>query len=512
MPVRPYPPSPQPPLAFIPATTHGLLAQVAQEHGSWDAYIEPDGTRMTFAQWDERSRAGARHFFELGVRAGDVVSLLLPSSIDYAVAYLSAMHIGAITSGINPRLGPNEIESILRRTDSKLLITDDEREFGHGNIPRLGRSQWRDRQNEPALEVESVSDPHQSVAIVWTSGTTGEPKGAVFDHLNLAALSIGAGPLRAPFDRRISPSPFSHVGYMTHVYEEIAYVIAVIVPPTPWKAEEVLRLMATERATVGQGVPSQWRMMLDSASFEPERLDSLRICGAGAAPSPPAMVREIRSRLGIPFVIGYTSTEAALTTGSLPDDSPEIIASTVGRARENVELRVVDDEGHAVPSGTVGNVQCRSAAMMQGYWRDPVRTSEVMTDDGWLRIGDSGSMDDDGYLTLAGRRSEMYLRGGYNVYPIEVERVLCDFPGIRQAAVVGTPDPVLGEVGVAFVVTTPAVEPTRDQVAAFLKLHIADYKAPDILVVIEELPLTSMGKIDKRTLYERAAALTTARP
>jgi len=507
----PYPPPVAPPISRVPQTTHELLDVVANEHPDFDAYVEPDGTRMSFSQWNSRALSVAGYLHERGVKKGDVVTLLLPSSIDYAVSYLAAMNLGAITSGINPRLGPTEISSILRRTDSAILITDDERTFDHPQIPRLSRNSLHEVFSSHDFAGEKELDQHSEVAIVWTSGTTGEPKGAVFDHSNLAAVSVGAGPLRAPFDRRISPSPFSHVGYMTHVYEEIAYVISVIVPPTPWTPEEVLHLLERERVSVGQGVPSQWRLLLDSPSFDKADLSAMRIAGAGAAPSPPAMVREIRRRLGIPFVIGYTSTEAALTTGSLPDDSPEVIAATVGRARENVELRIVDDQEKPVSINTVGNIQCRSDAMMRRYWRDPQRTQEVINSEGWLRTGDSGSLDENGYLTLAGRRSEMYLRGGYNVYPVEVERVLCDYPGVRQAAVVGTPDSVLGEIGVAFLVTDPDVVPTREELAFFVKGHIADYKAPDAVVVVDALPLTSMGKVDKRSLYEKAAALTTTR-
>ena len=310
-------------------------------------------------------------------------------------------------------------------------------------------------------------------------------------------MSIGAGPLRAAFDRRISPTPFSHVGYMTHVAEEIGYVITTVIPGTPWKAEAVLALLADEGVTVGQGVPSQWRLLLDRPEFDRTDLSRIRICGTGAAPVPPSLVREMQERIGCPVVIGYTSTEAALTTGSLPGDSPELIARTVGRARENVELRVVDDAGDVVPAGEVGNVECRSAAAMRGYWRDPDRTNEVLLPDGWLRTGDGGWLDEDGYLTLVGRRTEMYMRGAYNVYPVEVERVVSEHPAVSQVAIVGKPDPVLGEIGVAFVV--PAAEgeaPSLEELRAWTRKSIADYKAPDVVELVPELPLTPMGKVD----------------
>jgi acyl-CoA synthetase (AMP-forming)/AMP-acid ligase II len=503
------------------ATADETLRAVADTHGDRDAYVEAGGDRLTFAAWDAAADGTAAALAELGVGVGvgDVIALLLPSSADYAVCYLAAMRLGAITSGINPRLGPTEVASIVRRSRPRVIV---------GALPSLDALPQGGPMSSDAVPLAATTvvdradlrswraldrpahlpapDPARPVAIVWTSGTTGDPKGAVFDHRNLAAVSVGAGPLRAPFDRRISPTPFSHVAYMTHVMEEIEYVVTTVVPATPWKAGAVLAQMAAEHVTVGQGVPSQWRLLLDRPELDDTDLGALRISGTGAAPVPPSLVREMKARLGCPVVIGYTSTEAALTTGSEPDDSADVIACTVGRARENVEVRVVDDDGRPLPTGDVGNVECRSDAVMRGYWEDAERTAAVVRPDGWLRTGDGGWLDDDGYLTLVGRRAEMYLRGGYNVYPVEVERVVSELPSVAQVAVVGRPDPVLGEIGVAFVVPA-GTPPSRDDVRACVKRSIADYKAPDIVEIVTELPLTAVGKVDKRALGERAQAM-----
>jgi acyl-CoA synthetase (AMP-forming)/AMP-acid ligase II len=507
------------------ATADETLRAVAEVHGDRDAYVEAGGDRLTFAGWDAAADGTAAALAELGVREGDVVALLLPSSADYAVCYQAAMRLGAITSGINPRLGPTEVASILRRSRPRVVVgpldlsapgsvpggarPDTDRAWPSGDgwaptvVDRAALRSWRTLDRPAHLP---APDPARPVAVVWTSGTTGDPKGAVFDHRNLAAVSVGAGPLRAPFDRRISPTPFSHVAYMTHLTEEIEYVITTIVPATPWKADAVLAQMAAERVTVGQGVPSQWRLLLDRPEFDDTDLGALRICGTGAAPAPPSLIREMKARLGVPVVIGYTSTEAALTTGSQPADSPDVIARTVGRARENVAIRVVDDDGQAVPDGDVGDVECCSDAVMRGYWEDPERTAAVLRPDGWLRTGDSGWLDDDGYLTLVGRRTEMYLRGGYNVYPVEVERVVSELTSVSQVAVVSRPDPVLGEIGVAFVVPA-GPPPSRDEIRACVRRSIADYKAPDVVEIVAELPLTAVGKVDKRALGERAQAM-----
>ena len=487
---------------------HELLEMAAAEFGDRDAYVEANGDRLTFGQWNDAADGTAAAFLELGVGVGDVVTLILPSCIDYAICYQAAMRLGAITSGINPRLGPDEVASILHRSRPRIVISEDDRTILEGEYLHLTRSELLTLRALGRPARLPSPDPDRPVAVVWTSGTTGVPKGAIFDHRNLAAVSVGAGSLRAPFDRRISSTPFAHVAYMVHISEEIEYAISTVIPPTPWRASAVLELMARERVTVGQGVPSQWRLLLDAPEFDGTDLSNLRICGTGAAPAPPSLIIEMQERLGCPVVIGYASTESAIATGSMPGDRPELIASTVGRARSNVRVRVVDEDGLDMPPGTFGSVLCQSAAMMRGYWEDPEVTASVLNADGWLDTGDIGSLDEDGYLTLIGRRTEMYLRGGYNVYPAEVERVLSGHPSVSQVAIVAKADPVLGQIGVAFVVPTRGEDnPTLAQIREWTLKSIANYKAPDIVTLVSELPLTSVGKVDKRALSDRARDL-----
>jgi len=470
-----------------PRTTLDLLRATVDAHGDHDAYVEP-GRRITFAEWDRAADGLALHFLDQGVQPGDVVALILPSSIDYAICYQAAMRLRAITTGINPRLGPVEVASILERTSPRVVVREED-------LPKIRAAYALD----PPAKLPRT-EPSDPVAIVWTSGTTGMPKGAVFDHDNLAAVAVGAGAMGQRFDRRLSPLPFAHVAYMSRPWEEIEKAITTVIPTMPWKAPQALQMMVSERVTVGQGVPTQWRILLDLPQFERADLSALRIAGTGAATVPPELVREMEQRLGCPVVIGYTSTEAAITTGTVPGDSPDVIARTVGRARSNVEVEVVDDDGKRCAPNVIGRIRCRSGAVMRGYWRDPERTAEVLDADGWLTIGDAGSMDENGYLTIAGRKSEMYIRGGYNVYPAEVERVLSGHPAVVQVAVVGEPDRVLGEIGVAFVVPAAGRRPSLDSLRAHSQSVLADYKAPDRLEIVAELPMTAMGKVDKRAL------------
>jgi acyl-CoA synthetase (AMP-forming)/AMP-acid ligase II len=284
------------------------------------------------------------------------------------------------------------------------------------------------------------------------------------------------------------------------MWDELVHRITTVITPTPWKAAGALRLVEEERVTVGQGVPTQWALMLADPTFEGTDASSLRLASTGAARVPAELVREMRERLGCPVVVRYASTEASLITGTRLGDPDEVVAETVGRASDGVELRLVGEDGAPLGAGDVGLVQCRSGAAMRGYWEDPARTAEVLDPDGWVSTGDLGWLGDDGNLRLVGRRTEMYVRGGYNVYPAEVEAVLGEHPAVDRVAVVGLPAPVLGDVGWAFVVPATGATVDPDELKAWCKDRLADYKAPDHVRVVDDLPLTSMLKVDKRAL------------
>jgi acyl-CoA synthetase (AMP-forming)/AMP-acid ligase II len=483
-----------------------LLRAVVEVHGDADAYVEADGTRISFAQWQRAADGVAAGLSELGVGVGDVVCLMLRSSIDYAVCYQAAMRLGAITSGINLRLGPIEVGHILERTAPALVVVDDvEPPVGRVHLHRRDLSELArlDPGCLPGLRAD------QPVAIVWTSGTTGKPKGAVFDHRNLRAVAAAVGPLSAPFDRRLSPLPFAHVGTMTRQWDEIANVVAVVITPTPWRAGDALGLMERERVTVGQGVPTQWELVLRHPDLAMADLSSLRLVASGGSRVPADLVARLRDALGVPVLNRYASTEAAVVSGTRPDDPDRVVVETVGRPGEGVELRVVGADGDPLPDGEPGRVQVRSAAVMGGYWRDPALTAQVLHADGWLDLGDVGTVGSDGNLRFLARKSELYLRGGYNVYPGEVEQVLREHSLIEQVAVIGVPDPVLGELGHAFVVTTGELE--LDEVRRWVRGQLADYKAPDRLTLVDDLPLTSMGKVDRTALRGAAEQAGTRR-
>lgn len=540
-----------------------LLREVAASDSDADAYVEypvastglsrpkdaidfGDVQRVrrsvSFGALDSAVDSVAAIFARTGVRKGDIVALLLPSSIDYAVCYHAAMRLGAITSGVNPRLGRSERASIFDRLRPFATILDDTPDAHDIDDTGPARSEPAEPpaglvasrsivRSEISQAVEASSagrgspapalwslDPSDPVAVVWTGGSTGIPKGALFDHRNLQAVAAGTDVLSNARDRRLSPLPFAHVGYMTRPWDEISNRIATVITPTPWRAADAIRLIELESVTVGQGVPTQWALVLAHPDLDQADLSSLRVAGTGASRVPPELVHAMRERLGCPVVVRYTSTETSLGTGTSPGDPDEIVATTVGAPVAGVELELVGADGHVVGTGEVGTVRMRSAAAMRGFVGkgasiDSTATAAVRNPDGWITTGDLAQLGSDGNLRLVGRSSDMLIRGGYNVYPSEVEAVLGEHPSVAQVSVVGTPDPVLGELVVAFVVPAGTARgsankieaPTLEQLRVHCRASLADYKAPDRLELLSELPTTPLGKVDTRALRELAA-------
>jgi len=485
-----------------------VLDAAGEQHGDREAYVEPGRVRLTFSELARASDGLAAALAARGVGHGDVVALMLPSSADYAICYAAVARLGAVTTGLNTRLGPREVAAVLDRARPALVIRDTEAGLPEPppGIPVLAREELAATYDGPGLAAPVPVSPADPVVIIWTSGTTGTPKGAWFDSRNLAAAATSAGVMSAPYDRRLVATPFAHAGYMGKLWDQLAWGITMVISPVPWSAAEMARILREERITVAGGVPTQWAKLLQ----EPDSgaLPCLRIGIAATAPAPPELVEKTAARLGVPLVVRYAMTESPSICGTEPHDSPETQFRTVGRPQDGMDVLVTDEQGNPVPQGKVGRVRVRGGCVMRGYWGQPELTAEVLTPEGWLLTGDFGSFSPEGNLVLSGRASDLYIRGGYNVYPLEVENVLSEHPGVARVAVVGTPAPVIGEIGVAFVVPAdPARPPTRDALRAWTRDRLADYKAPDQVEIVSELPLTAMLKIDRDAL--RAAAVRT---
>jgi acyl-CoA synthetase (AMP-forming)/AMP-acid ligase II len=495
------------PLHGLHHTIDQAFDAAAVQFADREAYVEGE-RRLSFSAWHAAADALAANMVQRGVRPGDVVALHLPSSIDYAVGCAAALLAGAVATGLNTRLGPRERAAICERVRPALLITEEPEAFTALPVAEvLPRAALAGLCAGPGLgsrrPVRRADDP---AVIVWTSGTTGVPKGAWYDHRVLAAAVRTAGVMSAPFDRRLPSTPFAHAGYMSKLWDHIARGVTSVIFPLPWKAATMLRLMVQERITLGAGVPTQWTKLLQLPEFATADLSHLRLCVSGTAPAAPELIAEMRRRLGCPVVTRYGMTECPSVSGTLPEDAPEVIVSTVGRLAPETEVVITGPEGAALPAGSVGRVRVKGPCVMRGYWGEPEMTAQALSPDGWLTTGDLGSFDAAGNLVLAGRAGDMYIRGGYNVYPVEVENLLHEHPAVAQAAVVGLKTPVIGEIGVAFVVPADAASPpSLDDLRAWSRARLADYKAPDRIEIVPELPLTAMMKIDKAALRARLA-------
>lgn len=510
-------------LVPAPVTLGDLLRDAARQAPDADAFRYRD-ERLTYRDWDalaDRMGAGLR---ARGVRPGDVVALLLPSTPLYLVAYLAAARLGAVTTGVNVRYRRREIGHVLARAGARLLV---------------GVARWHDADFrtivtslgarpecvwlEPdeitagtAASVERVAagavaapavdvSPDAPAAIVFTSGTTGAPKGAWYAHRSLLALAeIEArrhvGPPGRPPLHLAAGLSFAHVGSMARIAVQIGTRGASLVHDT-FDPAAVLDAVERERLTHLGAIPTQAIMLLDHPDRRQRDLRSLRSVLLGGAPASPELIRRVQTELGAQVSVRYSSTEVGIATASLPDDPPEVLATTVGKPTSGVELRITGDDGRPLPAGAVGGVEVRSPATMRGYWNDPDATAAVVGPEGWIRTGDLGFLDEAGYLHLRGRRSEMFIRGGYNVYPGEIEDLLATHPKVARAAVVGVPDATFGEVGWAFVVARdPGDPPTLAELRAFVGPELASFKRPEGLTVLAELPVTAMFKVDKQAL------------
>ena len=464
-----------------------VVAEAAARFGDDPAFVAPGGTVTTYADLHHRAGRVAAGMRAAGVASGDVVALRLPSDISYVLAYLGAARVGAITAGINPKLARPEQDSLVDLVGPALVLDDPDQ--------------------VAALEATTAGTPHpvdtdpdRDVAIVFTSGTTGQPKGAVFTNRQLHAITeIDVQSRWGGGGHMVASTQFAHVGFMTKLpwYLRLGSTIHML---DRWTPGGVLRLVSEHRMASIGGVAPQIALMVRAPESRQLDFSSVTSIIVGGGPSSPSLVAAARERFGAGYSIRYSSTEGGgCGTGTALDADDDEALHTVGRPRPGVELSIRDD-GRELPPGEIGEVCLRSPAVMDRYWNDPDATRSAIRR-GWLHTGDLGFLDERGLLRLAGRSKEMYIRGGYNVYPMEVEGLLADHPAVADVAVVGVPDDVMGERGLAVVVPSDRHRPpTLEDLCAHLRGRVATYKLPEALRIVDELPLTPMQKVDRRAL------------
>jgi acyl-CoA synthetase (AMP-forming)/AMP-acid ligase II len=496
--------------ALLPSITR----RAAEEFADHPAFVAASGWPLTYRRLQELVDEAACGLQQHGVGSGSVVALVLPSTPDYIVAYLAAAACGAATAGVNPRLTAPERRALVELADPQLVVTTTDLAAGTDG------DAWTTLVVEPATGADRVlaglrsaggrpepvaADPERAVAIVFTSGSTGTPRGAVFADRQLEAIvERDIGGRWGGGGAMLASTQFAHVGFMTKLPWYLmsggtTYLL------DRWRASDALRLVAEHRMASVGGVAPQVALMLREPDFDSYDLSSVKTIIMGGGPSPPALVAEARRRFDAAYSIRYSSTESGgIGTATAFDADDDEALFTVGRPRPGVELEIRDDDDQRVRRGEVGEIVLRSPTMLSEYWRDPEATRETLRG-GWLHTGDLGRLDERGLLHLAGRRKEMYVRGGYNVYPMEVESVLASHPDVREIAIVPRPDEVMGEIGVAVVVPRGETAPGLDSLRRFGEDRLATYKLPGALRVVDELPLTPMQKVDRRALAAREA-------
>lgn len=524
-----------------------LVRWSAERYADAEAVVE-GRTRVTYAELGARVERAAAACLGSGVRTGDRVAVWAPNSLDWITAALGAVTAGAVLVPLNTRFKGTEAADVLRRSGARLLfvtgtflgtsyVASLRRAAGEGApadgargpLPGLPELQevvvlsedappdfrtWKDflagGEGTAAAEVRARADelgPDSLSDIVYTSGTTGRPKGAVITHAQtLTAYDIWAD-LAGLFatDRYLIVNPFFHTfGYKAGV---IACLMrgATMIPQPVFGVETALANIAAERVSVLPGPPTLHQQLLDHPARGTYDLSALRLVVTGAAVVPLQLVERLRGELGVGTVLtAYGLSEASgFVTMCRRGDDPTVISSTSGRAIPGTEVRVADADGAPLPAGAQGEVLVRGFNVMRGYYGDPGATSEVISPDGWLRTGDVGVLDASGNLRITDRIKDMFIVGGFNAYPAEIEQLLGLHPDVREAAVIGVPDPRLGEVGKAFVVRSPGSVLTEDDLIAWSRREMANYKVPRAVRFVAELPRNASGKVVKGALRRR---------
>lgn len=495
----------------LPATAR----DAARRYGERTAYVAEAGWPLTYADLDRCSDEAAAGLARAGVRAGDVVAVVLPPTPDFLIAYLSISKLGAIIAGVNDRLAPRERRLVLERAEPKLVLATAALADDHFPTielePASSPGELLAPVRAPGATVPPLApDAGRDVAIIFTSGTTGVPKGARYGERQLDFIThTDVGDAWDTGGRAFTGTSFAHLGFITKLPGNLRRG-GVNFMMTRWRAKDALDLLERERLTTVAGVPTQLALMLRDDDFDARDLSSVQFIVCGGGPITPGLAEEARARFGARLATRYSCTEAGIGLGTAFDDPEEDAIVSVGRPLPGIALAIRDHDDPErpddLPPGAIGEVCLRSPACMTGYWHDPEATRAAFTVDGFVRTGDLGTLDDRGRLRLVGRAKEMYVRGGYNVHPVEVEAVLSTHPQIAAVAIVPRADPVMGEIGVACVVARDGTAaPTLASVRDFLRPHVAAYKIPEAIATFEVLPLTAGEKIDRRALGRAAA-------
>jgi acyl-CoA synthetase (AMP-forming)/AMP-acid ligase II len=531
-------------------TLQRMLRQRATAHPQSVAVVDGD---TTLSLSDIRTQASqvARALISRGVVAGDRIAVWAPNCWQWVVTAFGIWDCGGVVVPLSTRGKGIETAEVLRRTGCRVLVAIDEF-LGASYVDQLATAVGAPSSDAPFADLpdlhtlvllqgdrnlpgtfpwEAFLDLHDTVAleaaekralaveptdifeILMTSGTTGQPKGvmlnggqilrAYWDWAEVCGLGKG--------DRLAVVSPFAHGFGINAGMIACVERLATMVPVAVFDPDRTLDMVENLGLTTLAGPPNLFSRILSDPELDQRDTSSLRWAIVGAASVPDELVIALQDRLGFERITNaYGLIEGSVVTMTRPGDPTAVVAGSAGRVVPGMEIRLVDSDGAPARTGEQGEIQIRGYGVMQGYWDAPQLTSDAFTSDGWLSTGDVGSLDCEGNLRIVGRTKEMLIVGGFNAYPAEIESLLLHNPKLAQAAVIGAPDDVLGEVVWAFVVPHAGENPTEEEIVAWARANMSNYKAPRRVLVLETLPVTANGKIAKASLRERVDQLRTS--
>lgn len=532
---------------FTGMTVGAALRRSARLYGE-RTFLAGMGPDMSYAEFDAAVDRLAGGLLELGLSRGDHVAVWLTNSPEWVLTFFACARIGLPMIPVNTRYRSEEVAYILRQSDARALVMTERMwstdyygmlhglapELANGVPGRLALAEFPELRHVivagaeqpppgtlgfdlvaeragPASELsaaEAAVSAEDMLLICYTSGTTGRPKGAMHNHKVLKqATRVGLALHTEPGDVMLGHMPFYHVAGLYMGLMPAMTLGATLVLMPQWDAGAALDLIDTRKVTVFGGISTHFYDLIDHPSLADRDVSSIKSAWIGGGAVARETFMRITGRLGITHLLSsYGMTENTIsTTFNRWDDPPEICAANKAPVLADCEVSIVDPESfETLPANQDGEIWCRGETVMMGYYKNPEATRETITADGWLRTGDIGRFDDDGYLSITGRVKEMFKVGGSNAYPAEIEAHLARLPGVKLAIVVGAPDERLGEVGYAFVERDPGSDLSEQDVVAHCKGRIADYKVPRYVRFVSEFPRTTTGKIQRVSLTEMA--------
>jgi len=512
----------------VPETIPGAVLRMASMRGDHLAVVSPT-SQLTYVQVAERMKALAAALVAAGLRKGDAVGVWLPNCTEWVIAAMGVQAAGGVLVPLNTRYKSAEVSHALNTTRARFLIHPDQfigidyaAILAGAELPYIERRIVVDLEGTGGDEFAAfiASSANDSAArsevaerlaalsgddvsdIIFTSGTTGMPKGVVTTHgqnVGTFAEFIRAT-LLGPDDRYLLIWPMSHCSGYKGGWLAAVLAGATIHPEATLDIERLVERTLAEKITFLPGPPTLLQSLLQVQREGRASLDSLRVVGTGGTTIDPAMIAAVRSELGAEIVYaGYGQTECCgIATMIFSDDPHEMVITSSGRAINGIELEAMAPDGAILPRGQEGELVTRGFHVMQGYFEDPTATAEVIDAAGWLHTGDLGKVDEAGFVAITGRAKEMFIVGGFNCYPAEIENLMQAHPGVREVAVIGVSDERMGEIGKAFVVWDRTQgEPDQTALSAWCREQMANYKVPRTIAFVDALPRNAMGKVEK---------------